>query len=314
MNADQNPLDTTIREAVEEHGRTLDASVPDFGALIAVRHRRKSRSLAAATVAVALLGIGGVVVATNRADTRTDARTDAVIADDRSTGITTETVGSLPPPSTPGTTTILPLPLPTSLDDEADTVEFFCTNPLGDDQLGRSLFGSCEPSQGRAESDYACTGRIGTDDTGRERFSLCEAVGQLGPIPGRDGDAPFDNPDDVPVRATAYDVQPGDYGFKIAEEFCVSIADLEAANGWTDSGREFPIPGTEILIPNGFDESTCQVGSYTIVPDDTTRIDVADRFCISVEALDTANVETAGYSAFFPGLTIVIPPSFDEAC
>jgi hypothetical protein len=56
----------------------------------------------------------------------------------------------------------------------------------------------------------------------------------------------------------------------------------------------------------------CTPGSYTITEEDNTRLKVANRFDLSVEALDAANADTPGYSAFFPGLEIVIPPA--EGC
>lgn len=47
--------------------------------------------------------------------------------------------------------------------------------------------------------------------------------------------------------------------------------------------------------------------TYVIQPGDTSRVKVANRFGISVEALDAANAATPGYSAFFAGLEIIIP-------
>ena len=48
-------------------------------------------------------------------------------------------------------------------------------------------------------------------------------------------------------------------------------------------------------------------GTYTIQEDDTSRVGVADKFDLTFEALDAANVDTPGYEAFFVGLKIVIP-------
>lgn len=318
MNSNRHKLDGTIRDAIAKHGEALDGAVPDFAALIAVRQRRTRRTLAATTVAVVLLGIGGVVLATSRDQTPADAVMDAGATPEvpATAGVQIETTAVDDTTSTDDTTTTtsrLSLP-PVVTVAATEPTEYFCTDSLGEDQLGRALFGSCEPNPGRTDSDYACTDRIGTDDTGRMRFATCEAVGRLGPISGGDDDAPFDDSGDLPVRPTTYVVQPGDYGLKVAAEFCVSIAELEVANGWIDNSREFPVPGAEILIPVGGDETTCALNSYTVTSDDTTRIGVADKFCISVQALDTANIETEGYTVFFPGLVIVIPPSFDDTC
>lgn len=326
MNADRQDLDAAIRGALAEHGTTIGVAAPDFGVLVSNRQRRTRRLLASATATVAVIGLGGVVFATNRSGPA--MRGDAI------PGTVTQTVEETPldtrsEPSTPGSGADPSTSAPTS--DDADTLssidpattapttvvsgpaEYSCTDPLGEDPSGRQLFGSCEPRPGELDGDYACTDRLGGDD-GFVRFSFCEPVGQLGPLPDTDGDAPFDNPDDLPVRATTYVVQAGDYGLSVAEQFCVSVADLESVNGWADISREFPFPGVQILIPDAFDDSNCDLGSYTITVDDMSRSQVADMFCVSVQALDTANVDTEGYSAFYPGLKIVIPPSPSQGC
>lgn len=302
MNADLQHFEATIREAVEEHGSTLDTTAPEFGALIAGRNRRTHRSLAAATGVVALIGLGGIVLATSRSGTPTEPVGDAITDDaptlvpsTDSSDVDDTSAGSvaLPPAGT------MPSTVP---------IEYSCTDPIGEDQLGRQLFGSCEPRPDGVDGDFACVERLGTEN-GFVLFARCEPVGQLGAVPRAD-----DEPAVIPDRRTPYIVQAGDYGIKVAAEFCVSIADLEAANGWTDNSREFPFPGSEILIPDGYDEATCDLGSYTITSDDTSRIGVAEKFCISVQALDAANIDTDGYSGFFPGLEIVIPPSGDGIC
>lgn len=138
-----------------------------------------------------------------------------------------------------------------------------------------------------------------------------------------------------------YEVQAGDYGIKVADQFGVSLQDLENINGWSDASREFPGPGNVIKIPAGGtsqaatppappaegetvtpDEGTdegetgeaipdpgdnCDPGSYTIEAADTSRFRVAEKFDVTVEAMDAANTGTNGYSAFYPGLVIVIP-------
>ena len=142
---------------------------------------------------------------------------------------------------------------------------------------------------------------------------------------------------------TDYEVQAGDYGIKVAEDFGVSLADLEAANGWSDASTEFPGPGAIIKIPGEGAEresdgeepastdaetasteaeseageaiedpgSNCEAGSYTIEEGDTSRTKVAEKFDVTVEDMDAANASTPGYSSFYPGLEIVIPPKAD---
>ena len=137
-----------------------------------------------------------------------------------------------------------------------------------------------------------------------------------------------------------YVVQAGDYPLLLVERFGITLDDLIAVNEW-GSVNEFPGPGTTILIPPGgtpvadagaaeeapppaddgaADEpaatipdagDNCGEGSYTITEDDTTRIGVAEKFDVTVEELDAANADTPGYSAFFPGLEIVIPAKDD---
>jgi LysM repeat protein len=55
----------------------------------------------------------------------------------------------------------------------------------------------------------------------------------------------------------------------------------------------------------------CAPGTYTILAEDTSRLRVAQKFDVTVEALDAANAGTDGYSAFYPGLEIVIPAKAD---
>lgn len=146
-----------------------------------------------------------------------------------------------------------------------------------------------------------------------------------------------------------YEVQAGDYGIKVADQFGVSLLDLENINGWSDASREFPGPGSTIKIPAGGTNSeapapaeggetaagsdgdtagsvtdagetgeaipevggNCDAGSYTIEAGDTSRFKVANKFDVTVEEMDAANAGTNGYDAFYPGLEIVIPAKDD---
>jgi LysM repeat protein len=75
----------------------------------------------------------------------------------------------------------------------------------------------------------------------------------------------------------------------------------------TATGTGTTVAGsTTTTIAGGGDN--CQAGSYTITAEDTTRVAVAQKFDVTVEQLDAANAATTGYSAFYPGLVIVIPP------
>ncbi len=147
--------------------------------------------------------------------------------------------------------------------------------------------------------------------------------------------------------AQDYTVQAGDYGIKVADQYGISLQELEDANGWSDASVEFPGIGAVIRVPAGAtppaatpaepaegdpappaatppaDEpaatgeaipevgGNCEAGSYTIEEGDTSRFAVANKFDVTVEAMDAANASTNGYSAFYPGLQIVIPAKDD---
>lgn len=143
--------------------------------------------------------------------------------------------------------------------------------------------------------------------------------------------------------AQEYTIQSGDYPLKVANQFGITVDELVAFNEW-GSVNEFPYPGTVIQIPPGATvagattttvagatptgstaeaaETTapagtipdtgdnCGEGEYTIVDGDYEG-KVASNFDVTVEALRAANASTQGYSAFYPGLTIVIPGKSD---
>ncbi|MFT4772886.1 MAG: LysM repeat protein [Candidatus Azotimanducaceae bacterium] len=134
----------------------------------------------------------------------------------------------------------------------------------------------------------------------------------------------------VASGSQVYVVQSGDYPLKVADQFGVPLEVLLAFNGWA-TGSEFPFPGQDVLIPPGAvsavepategdsvaaapvgetipdSGSNCPAGQYTIEASDTARTMVAEKFDVTVDALDAANAGTSGYSAFYPGLKIVIP-------
>ncbi len=139
----------------------------------------------------------------------------------------------------------------------------------------------------------------------------------------------------------SYVIATGDFPSTIANRFKVVFADLLAINGWTlvgDQVPEYPAVGTTIKIPPGWTEpgtvadsgdtttgttpsgeatttiaggqSTCAAGEYTIVEGDFLG-KVAKKLDTTVEALNAANANTQGYSAFYPGLKIKTPPKTD---
>lgn len=142
------------------------------------------------------------------------------------------------------------------------------------------------------------------------------------------------------AASQTYEIKANDNLSAIATSFGVSLDALVDANGWSSSG-EAVFPGQTIKIPAGgtapastaaeatppADATTttttaapetpaatvapvgdgCSEGSYTIEAGDTTRFKVAEKFDVTVDAMDAANASTNGYSAFYPGLKIVIP-------
>ena len=54
----------------------------------------------------------------------------------------------------------------------------------------------------------------------------------------------------------------------------------------------------------------CSAGTYTLEAGDYP-IGVAEKFDITLDALNAANASTPGYSTFYPSLQIVIPAATD---
>ena len=135
-------------------------------------------------------------------------------------------------------------------------------------------------------------------------------------------------------------IATGDYPSTIARKYKVKFEDLLAINGWTLQGQivpEFPAVGTTIKIPPGWTEpGTADRHRYgdTGTPTETTTTvaggqsdmcarrvhdrrgrhlegKVAKKLDTTVDALDAANANTAGYSGFYPGLKIKTPPKAD---
>lgn len=148
-----------------------------------------------------------------------------------------------------------------------------------------------------------------------------------------------------------YTVGADEYPSTIADKFEISLDELLTFNDWTlangqvpqfeGEGQEIRIPPGAILIdPNapvttdapepetesdgGTDTSaagnadipptslgdSCTPGRYTVEEGDFP-IGVADNFDVTPEALASANSATSGFSAFYPGLEIIIPPATD---
>ena len=147
------------------------------------------------------------------------------------------------------------------------------------------------------------------------------------------------DPDAIVEGTQEYTVQSGDAPYVLVTRFGVTLEDLLGVNEWTDPSQ-FPFPGTVILIPPGGKSVTavtatsdsgtatatdteatpaetipdagdnCSQGTYTLVDGDYPG-KVASKFDVTVDALNAANVNTSGYSAFYVGLEIAIPAKAD---
>ena len=136
-----------------------------------------------------------------------------------------------------------------------------------------------------------------------------------------------------------YTVQAGDYGIKVANQFGVSLEDLQNVNGWSDASKEFPGPGTVIKIPaggtieavgtdaTGGEEdattsggeageaipdpgSNCEAGSHTVVAGDIP-LKLVEQYDVTLEALQAANANNPAFGRFIPGEKIIIPAKDD---
>ena len=134
----------------------------------------------------------------------------------------------------------------------------------------------------------------------------------------------------VTTEVTEYTIQEGDVPVIVADRFDVTLDALTLANADTEGWSSFYV-GLVIKIPAGAtipDVTTfttlpgvvtttiagggdnCGAGSHTIVEGDVPY-KVAQKYDVTVEQLAAANVNTAGYSSFYVGLVIVIPPKAD---
>ncbi len=147
------------------------------------------------------------------------------------------------------------------------------------------------------------------------------------------------DPDAIVEGIQEYTVQSGDAPFVLVTRFGVSLEDLLGVNEWTDPSQ-FPFPGTVILIPPGAKSVTANATATTDTGDDTTDADstpaatipdagdncaqgtytiadgdfpnrVAEKFDVTVDALNAANAATPGYGGFIVGIEIVIPAKAD---
>ncbi|MBI4936038.1 MAG: LysM peptidoglycan-binding domain-containing protein [Actinobacteria bacterium] len=140
------------------------------------------------------------------------------------------------------------------------------------------------------------------------------------------------------TEITEYTVQAGDVPFTVANRYGITVDALQLANVDTPGYGAFYV-GLKIKIPAGAitpsstvptettlsatpsettttlagGGSNCAQGSYTIVEGDLPGT-VAQKFDVTVDQLDAANVNTKGYTNFIVGVKIIIPASSASGC
>jgi LysM repeat protein len=141
--------------------------------------------------------------------------------------------------------------------------------------------------------------------------------------------------DGISTAAQEYTIQSGDYPLKVANQFGVTVDELVAFNEWA-SVDEFPFPGTVIQIPPGATIAAattttvagatpastapastipdagdnCGAGEHTVEAGDIP-ITVAQKYDVTLDALNAANANNPAYSQFIPGQIIIIPGKAD---
>ena len=102
--------------------------------------------------------------------------------------------------------------------------------------------------------------------------------------------------------AATYTVQSGDTLSGIAQKFAISLQALEAANPQIlDPNRIFP--GQVVHIP---DQVTPPGLTYVVQQGDTLS-GIAERFGVSLQALEAANPQIPDPNRIFPGQVIHVP-------
>jgi LysM repeat protein len=122
----------------------------------------------------------------------------------------------------------------------------------------------------------------------------------------------WDSADEFPGPGAVILIPPGALpigGTADAEADAAPADSAPAAETETETETEDAAAGGATdTIPDAGDN--CAPGSYTIASGDYPIV-VAEKFDVTVEALNDANAGTSGYSSFFVGLEIVIPAKSD---
>ncbi len=134
-------------------------------------------------------------------------------------------------------------------------------------------------------------------------------------------------------------MQAGDYGIKVANQFGVSLEDLQSVNGWADASKEFPGPGAVIIIPPAALRPHRTPPRPTVTKPSPTQaakparpspiraatvrrvrtrsspgdipLKLVEQYDVTLEALDAANANNPAYGRFIPGEKIIIPAKDD---
>ncbi|MCE9623542.1 MAG: LysM peptidoglycan-binding domain-containing protein [Actinomycetia bacterium] len=132
-------------------------------------------------------------------------------------------------------------------------------------------------------------------------------------------------PGDKTTTIQEYELKAGDNPTSVASAWGISLQELNEVNAGT-SGYDIFFVGLKIKIPVGATIPSTGTetgdtvppvvteicGDYTLLPGDFPKV-VADKFHVTVKALDAANEDTNGYGGFIVGTKIKIPCAEDAS-
>ena len=119
---------------------------------------------------------------------------------------------------------------------------------------------------------------------------------------------------DFPPPGSVIDIPPGakfiDQAAESAEEEEPASDTTEAEMATPDTSSDGAVVATTVPATGDPAADRCTPGRYTVVSGDYP-IGVAQKFDVTIDALNEANRNTPGYSSFYPSLEIIIPAATD---
>lgn len=120
---------------------------------------------------------------------------------------------------------------------------------------------------------------------------------------------------DFPPPGSVIDIPPGakfidPEAEAEAEAETEETEDTEPESTTAGTSSDGAIVATTVATVSDPAADRCSPGTYTVEAGDYP-IGVAQKFDVTIQALNEANANTAGYSTFYPSLEIIIPPATD---